>query len=90
MGLRDMITIFNRKEIYSTNSMSEQVNIRDILSQNNIYYYVKTVNRMAPSLFTSGRRSRTGTFGQNMDFSYGYTIYVHKKDYDKARYLINR
>ena len=90
MGLRDMITIFNRKEIYLTYSMSEQVKVRDILSQNNIDYYVKTVNRMAPSLFAPGRRSRTGTFGQNMDFSYEYTIYVHKKDYDKARYLINR
>jgi len=58
-----MITIFNRKEVYLTYSMSEQVKVRDILSQNNIDYYVKTVNRMAPSLFTSGRRSRTGTFG---------------------------
>jgi len=90
MELRDMITIFNRKELFITYSMSEQAKIRDKLSQSNIKYYIKTVNRMSPSPFSSGMRSRTGTFGQNMDLNYEYIIYVHKKDYEKATYVINK
>ena len=45
---------------------------------------------MSPSPFSSGMRSRTGTFGQNMDLNYEYIIYVHKKDYEKATYVINK
>jgi len=85
-----MITIFNRKEIYLTYSMSELAKIRDKLSQGNIKYYVKTINRMSPSPFARGTRSRTGSFGQNMDLNYEYIIYVHKKDYKQAKYVINQ
>lgn len=90
MELRDMITIFNRKVLYITYSMSEQAEIRDKLSQSKIKYFVKTVNRMSPSPFASGMRSRTGSFGQNLDLNYEYIIYVQKKDYEKARYIINK
>ncbi|MDR7870421.1 MAG: hypothetical protein RIN55_06165 [Tissierellaceae bacterium] len=85
-----MITIFNRKELYLTYSMSEQAKIRDKLSQGNIKHYVRTINRMSPSTFASGRRSRTGSYGQNMDLNYEYIIYVHKKDYEQAKYVINK
>lgn len=84
-----MITIFNRKEIYITHSMIEQAKIRDILSGNDIRYYVKTINRMSPSPFSRGTRGM-GSFGQNMDLNYEYTFYVHRKDYDKAKYVINK
>ena len=69
--------------------MSEQAKIRDKLSQSDIGYYVRTINRMSPSPFAGGMRSRTGSFGQNMDLNYEYRIYVHKKDYENAKYLIN-
>lgn len=85
-----MITIFNRKEIYLTYSMSEQAKIRDKLSRSNIKYYVRTINRMSPSPFASGMRGRTGSFGQNIDLKYEYIIYVHKKDYEQAKYVINQ
>ena len=85
-----MITIFNRKELYLTYSINDQAIIRGILSQNNIEYYVKTVNRMSSSFFASGNRGRRGSFGQNMDVNYQYIIYVHKKDYDNAMYIINK
>ena len=85
-----MITIFNRKELYVTYSMSEQAKIRDKLSRSKTDYYVKTINRMSPSPFTSGIRSRTCSFGQNMDFNYKYILYVHKKNYEKAKYIINK
>ncbi len=83
-----MITIFNRKEVYLTYSMREQAKIRDILSRNNIKYHVKTINRMSPSPFASGTRARAGSFGQNTDLNYEYIIYVHRKDYEQAKYVI--
>lgn len=82
-----MITIFNRKELCSVYSMEEQVRIREVLSRSNIKYYLRTINNMS----RPGRtRGRMGTFGQNIDLSYQYIFYVHKKDYDKARYVINK
>ncbi|HZJ76532.1 MAG TPA: hypothetical protein VFC70_02375 [Oscillospiraceae bacterium] len=83
-----MITIFNRKELCIVFSMKEQGDIREILSKNNIDYYVKTINRMSPSPFSGGARGRRGSFGINMDWNYQYVFYVHKKDYDTARYII--
>lgn len=84
-----MLTIFNRKELTTTFSIQKQSKVRSILSSNNIKYYIKTVNRNSPSTF-SDTRSRTGTFGQNMELAYQYIIYVHKKDYDKALAIINQ
>ena len=84
-----MLTVFNRRELCITFSMDEQSNIRQILSQNNINYYVKVINRMSPSIL-SAPRGRRGSFGQNMDYNYEYIFYVHKKDYDTAKYIINK
>lgn len=82
-----MITIFNRKELCSVFSMNEQVNIRESLSRNNIKYYIRTINNMSRPGSTRGR---SGSFGQNIDLSYEYIFYVHKNDYDEARYVINK
>lgn len=82
-----MITIFNRKELCSVFSMNEQVNIREALSRNNIKYHIRTINNMSRSGSTRGR---SGSFGQNMDLNYQYIFYVHKRDYDEARYVINK
>lgn len=85
-----MISIFNRKELCIVFSMQEQASIRETLSVNSIEYYMKTVNRSSPSPLASGSRSRSGTFGQNMDLNYEYIFYVNKKDYEMAKYLINK
>ena len=85
-----MITIFNRKELCNVFSMKEQGEIKDILAKNNIDYKVKTVNRMASSPFASSRRSRAGSFGVDVNYTYEYKFYVHQQDYDRALYLIGR
>lgn len=85
-----MITIFNRKELRIVFSMKEQMDIREALSNNNIDYYIRTINRMSPSIFSRGTRGRSGSFGQNIDLNYEYIFYVHKKDYDRARHIINK
>ena len=83
-----MITVFNRKELHLTYDMNERVRICDILRANNIAYYTKTVNTTASS-FGHSRRADYGTLGLNTDYMYEYHIYVHKKDYDTALYLIH-
>ena len=82
-----MINVFNRKELTITFSMEQQAKVRNILSQNDIRYIVKTINRNSSSAFND-TRARTGTFGQNMKLSYEYIIYVHKNNYDKAKAII--
>jgi hypothetical protein len=85
-----MITLFNRKELCNVFSMKEQSNIREILSNNNVDYKIRTINRMSSSSISSGTRVRTGTFGQNLNLNYEYIFYVHKNDFDKAVQLIGR
>lgn len=84
-----MITIFNRKELYITCSMSDQAKVRNALKTEKIEYVTKVINRNSPSPFGS-MRGRTGTLGQNMEKAYEYIIYVRKKDLDKAEYVINK
>lgn len=83
-----MLTVFNRRELLTTFSMAEQNRVRDILAQNHIDYRIKTVNPSARSTFGASGRSRTGSFGINMDCAYQYSIYVHKKDYALAQSLL--
>lgn len=85
-----MITIFNRKELCITFSMKEQSEIRCALSNNDIDYQIKTVDRMSPSPFSIGSRGRVGSFGQNMNVNYEYIFYVRKIDYDNAKLIINK
>ena len=85
-----MITFFNRRELISTYSMKKQGEIRTILSQNDIDYHVKTVNRKSPSPVDAGSRVRVGTLGENLALSYEYIIYVKKEDYNKAKAFIGK
>lgn len=76
-----MITIFNRREVAITFSMTEQVRIRERLAARHIRYVVRVVSR-------NQHRGRIGGFGQNMDINNEYIIYVHKKDYELTRGIL--
>jgi hypothetical protein len=78
-----MITIFNRRRLTSTFDMKRQSEIRHLLAQNGVEYYLKVINSMKS-------RGRMGAFGVNLQASYQYTFYVKKSDYSKALYFINR
>lgn len=82
-----MINLFNQKELLVTMKMERQSQVRDILAQNNIDYIVRTRNLEATPVIGS-RRAQTGSFGINQDYTYEYKIYVHKKDFERASYLI--
>ena len=77
-----MITIFNRKEVLITFSMQKQSDIRNILADNNIAYVVNTYNNSGP---IAGSR-----IGENPNYSLEYRIFVNKKDYEKADFLIRK
>lgn len=81
-----MITIFNRKELTMTMDMQKQGQIRDILRNHDIEYDVRTMNLAGPNAMSA--RGGSGSFGLNLAQSVEYKIYVKKKDYDKAQYLI--
>ncbi len=74
-----MILFFNRKELFVTFSIDKQSEIRKILNENSIDYKIKIKNQNSKNRYL-----------QNPDFSCEYIFYVHKKDYDKAFYLINK
>lgn len=75
-----MITIFNRKELLITRDYNMQVNVRSILSENNISYDMKIVNLKHEGIL--------GSVGENQKNSCIYKLYVHKKDYEEAEYLL--
>lgn len=84
-----MITIFNRKQVYSTFNMAEQANIQAALYNADINYYLKTVNLEAGSLMGT-TRSRAGSLGMKSDTTYQYIFYVHKTQEEEAGYVISK
>lgn len=78
-----MIGFWNRKELYMGCSMNRWNDIRNILSDNEIKYTYKVVNRNG----ATGRSTR-GTIGERTEFSYMYYVYVHKNDYERAYDMI--
>ena len=78
-----MIFIWNRKEVYNGFSIDDFNRIKDILSEREIKYDFRTVNRTTSSAFDS-TRGRIGSMGENLKYSYEYYIYVNKDNYDEA------
>lgn len=82
-----MINFFNRKELLITMDMKRQAEVRSILDANGIENIVKTTNLQSSSVVGS-HRGHTGSFGIDQNYSYEYKIFVNKKDFDRASYLI--
>lgn len=83
-----MIMIWNRKEVFVGNSLERFNEVRYKLSSNGINYEYKVVDSTSPSYFGSSNRTRTGTFGVNMNLAKTYYLYVHKSDYNNAQALL--
>lgn len=76
-----MFTIFNRKELITTFEFEKLVKVRDLLHANGIIHMVKVKNM-------NKSRRITGSFGIDMKYAYQYYLYVKKRDYDQACYVI--
>lgn len=92
MGGQRMITVLNRESVYIGNDMRKFSLIRDILSRNGIDYTYKISNPLnrVGALGGSTMRSMTGGLGYGgAPVSDTYEVFVHKKDYEKAKYVLN-
>lgn len=78
-----MLTMFNRRELLITFRMEEQARIRGLLASHGIEYQIRTEN-----LSARASRGRAGSFGIDPDAAYEYKIYVHRKDYQRAKALL--
>ena len=77
-----MITIFNRKEVYSTYSIESQARARAALEHHGNDYVISTTAGMARN-YGSGPIA-TSRFGTDPRSSTQYRIFVKKKDIDLA------
>lgn len=77
-----MITVFNRKELLVTTNMEEFARARDILAQNRIEYDIKVNDS------TDQNWGHSSLLGINRNLACLYYVYVRKRDYDHASYLI--
>lgn len=82
-----MILIWNRKEVFMGNSLEKFYEVRQILEANNIEYTYRLESNNSTFLFES-RRGVMGTFGENIDLSTMYYIYVHKKNFEFASFIL--
>lgn len=84
-----MITIFNRRELTVTYSMSEQTEIREALAGEGIPYRVRTVDSLGSGPLPGGR-ARMGNAGVNASRTVEYIFYVRREDFDRALSVIGQ
>lgn len=85
-----MITIFNRKNVYTGYDLKQSSAIRNVLADHHIPYIVNTKNQMGQWTGHGTLRGRTGSLGQSAATMYEYEVFVHKDDYETAMYLIQQ
>lgn len=83
-----MITLFNRKNIYTGFDLARYSAIRSALAAGHIPYTVKVKNRMGQWAGHGTLRGRMGSLGQPSDLTYEYEVFVHQKDQEQALRLI--
>ena len=76
-----MIHIFNRKELAITFDLNVLQKMKDTLANNHIKYITRS-----SSLNQLGRSH--GIPGIRYEFTFEYKIYVHRKDFEKAKFLL--
>lgn len=72
----------------NTFSMKQHGEARNVLAQNGIKYTYRVVNLLSPGFFNSGRTHTFNVGVVNNDYTRQYYLYVNKKDFEKAKYLI--
>ena len=84
-----MLTIFIRESLWIGTDSDRFHAIRNRLYDAGIAYRYKVHNRMGGSDGRGGSmRGRTGSFGIRTDAMYQYEIFVHRKEYARARQIM--
>lgn len=76
-----------KKELLVTYSMNNLSKVLDLLSQHKIKYYTRTKDNFGGRLYSE--RRFTGDFGMDTSSRFIYYVYVSKKDYEKAEFILN-
>ena len=82
--------LFNKENVYIGYSLEELSKVREVLENEGIKYSYKSVNRSEQWSGLGTRRGKFGSYGINMDYEKQYTVYVHRKDFEKAKHQVNR
>lgn len=80
--------LWNRREIYTGFSEADFATVRNVLMEHGIPYDFRVSDRVTPwhgSMMTRGANPLT-----NQDSARQYYIYVDKKDYERAEYLLRK
>ena len=77
--VRDMIHIFNRRELLTSSDLRQVGDLQELLRANRIDYRVKVVN----SPMGAGRNCVSFARRQEQQI-----VYVHKQDWEYAMYLL--
>ena len=85
-----MFTFFNSESLWIGTDMNRLNQICDILDTNSIPYKLKVKNHLGQWNGRGTTRGTMGSLGNSTDQMYQYEIFVHKKEYEKAKYLINK
>lgn len=87
-----MITIFNRKLVFSTMDMDKYANARDDLKNAGIDFRVETKGQAVRYTIARTHNINIANIGMRTKVSSGmiYNLYVHEKDYDRAAALIHK
>jgi hypothetical protein len=80
---------WNRAEVYLGWSLEEFSKMKSLLVDNYIKYDYKVVDNSSYGV-SNRRASGMGTFGENSKFRVQYYLYVYKKDYERAQYILSR
>lgn len=77
-----MITIFNRKELFSTYDLKKKADWCALLRQHHIDYHIKTVN--LNSMMGRNAHTMMGRIGENQNLQIEYIIYVKRAEFEEA------
>ena len=80
-----MITVFNRQELFVTQSMEQYAKVSAALDAAGIEYYAKAFGRSSQF----GERSHRGSLGQVAALDNFYKVYVKMSDYELAVKCVN-
>lgn len=85
-----MFTFFNSESLWVGTDMNRLSQIRSILDNNAIKYKYKVKNHLGQWNGRGTARGTMGSLGNSIDQMYQYEIFVYKKDFEQAKYLVSK
>lgn len=83
-----MFTFFNTESLWIGFEMDRFNQIRDALDNNSIPYKYKVRNHLGQFSGRGTIRGSKGSFGNPTEQMYQYEVFVYKKDFEKAKFVI--